>query len=153
MKVRLLFNLAWLAIGFAAPGLAQAEEQSTITPEVRQQIEAVVTKFDQAFKQDAAALADLYTQNAVQVWGFESGSGAVSGQQAIEKRYASELASGMTVHVSKILQLYPVGDEICAILKYSTASVWKGYATRIYVRDADTWKIQIEYAISSMAPR
>ena len=152
MKIRLLFNLAWLAIGFAAPGLAQAEEQSTITPEVRQQIEAVVMKFDQAFKQDAAALADLYTQNAVQVLGWESGSGAVSGQQAIEKRYANDFASGMTDHVSKLLQLYPVGDEICAIMKYSHVQ-WKGYATRIYVRDADTWKIQLEYCISSMAPQ
>jgi ketosteroid isomerase-like protein len=149
MKIRLLFTLAWLAIGFAAPGLAQ--EQSTVTPEVRQQIEAVVTKYDEAYKQDAAALADLYTQNAVQVLGWESGSGAVSGQQAIEKRYASELATGLTDHVSELLQLYPVGDEICAILKYSAAQ-WKGYNTRIYVRDADTWKIQLEYSISSMAP-
>ena len=149
MKIRLLFTLAWLAIGFAVPVLAQ--EQSTVAPEVRQQIEAVVTKCDEAYKQDASALADLYTQNAVQVLGWESGSGAVSGQQAIEKRYANELAAGMTDHVSKLLQVYPVGDEICAILKYSLVQ-WKGYKTRIYVRDADTWKIQMEYAISSMAP-
>jgi hypothetical protein len=83
MKIRLLFTLAGLAIGFAAPVLAQ--EQNTVDPEVRQQIEAVAMKFDEAYKQDAAALAALYTQNAVQVWGWESGSGAVSGQQAIEK--------------------------------------------------------------------
>jgi ketosteroid isomerase-like protein len=149
MNIRLLFTLAGLAIGFAVPVLAQ--EQNTVDPEVRQQIEAVVMKFDEAFKQDAAALAAFYTQNAVQVWGWESGSGAVSGQQEIEKRYANELASGMSDHVSRLLQVYPVGDEICVILKYSLAQ-WKGYKTRIYVRDADTWKIQMEYAISSMTP-
>ena len=150
MKIRLLFTLAGLAIGFAAPVLAQ--EQNTVDPEVRQQIEAVAMKFDETYKQDAAALAALYTQNAVQVWGWESGSCQVSGQQAIEKRYANELAAAMTDHVSRLLlQVYPVGDEICAILKYSLVQ-WKGYKTRIYVRDADTWKIQMEYAISSMTP-
>jgi ketosteroid isomerase-like protein len=149
MKTLLLSALVGLAISFALPTFAQ--QQDTVTPEVRQQIEAVVMKFDEAYKQDAAALAALYTQNAVQVWGWESGSGAVSGQQAIEKRYANDLASGLTDHVSKLLQVYPVGDEICAIIKYSVGT-WKGYTTKIFVRDADTWKIQNEYAISSMAP-
>jgi len=60
MKVRLLLTLAGLAIGFAVPALAQ--EQNTVDPEVRQQIEAVLTKFDEAFnKNDAAAIAALYT--------------------------------------------------------------------------------------------
>jgi hypothetical protein len=118
MKTLLLSALVGLAISFALPTFAQ--QQDTVTPEVRQQIEAVVMKFDEAYKQDAAALAALYTQNAVQVWGWESGSGAVSGQQAIEKRYANDLASGLTDHVSKLLQVYPVGDEICAIIKYGT---------------------------------
>ena len=54
--------------------------------------------------------------------------------------------------MSKILQLYPVGDEICVVMKYRIAQ-YKGYKTRIYVRDANTWKIQMEYAISSIAPR
>jgi hypothetical protein len=44
MKIRLLFTLAGLAIGFAAPVLAQ--EQNTVDPEVRQQIEAVAMKFN-----------------------------------------------------------------------------------------------------------
>ena len=149
MKMRFLFTVAGLAIGFTP--LVLAQEQNTVDPEVRQQIEAVVMKFDEAYKQNAAALAALYTQNAVQVFGWESGSGAVSGQQAIEKRYANDLASGLTDHVSKLLQVYPVGDEICAIIKYSVGT-WKGYTTKIFVRDADTWKIQNEYAISSMAP-
>jgi hypothetical protein len=38
MKIRLLLALATLAVGFTAPTLA--EEQKTVDPEVRQQIEA-----------------------------------------------------------------------------------------------------------------
>jgi hypothetical protein len=52
MKIRLLLTLAWLAIGFALPTFAQ--EQNTVDPEVRQQIEAVAMKFGEAFnKHDA----------------------------------------------------------------------------------------------------
>jgi len=46
MKVRLLLTHAGLAIGFAVPALAQ--EQNTVDPEVRRQIEAVQMKFDEA---------------------------------------------------------------------------------------------------------
>ena len=64
MKTRLLFALVGLAIGFALPVLAQ--EQNTVDPELRQQIEAVLMKFDDAYnKHDAAATPALYTQDAV----------------------------------------------------------------------------------------
>ena len=60
MNVRLLLTLAGLAIGFAVPSIAQ--EQNTVDPEVRQQIEAVHIKFYEAYnKRDAAAIAALFT--------------------------------------------------------------------------------------------
>ena len=79
----------------AAPAQTNgAQEQNTVDPEVRQQIEAVHKKFDDAFsKRDAAALAALYTQDAIEVWPWEEKGGAASGQEAIEKRWAVELAS------------------------------------------------------------
>jgi hypothetical protein len=43
MKIRLLLALVGLAIGFAMPAIAQ--EQNTVDPEVRQQIEAAVLKY------------------------------------------------------------------------------------------------------------
>jgi ketosteroid isomerase-like protein len=67
-----------LAIGFALPGLAQ--EQNTVDPEVRQQIEAVTKRREEAYnKYDAAAYAAFYTQDAVDFWsegggGFRSSS-------------------------------------------------------------------------------
>jgi ketosteroid isomerase-like protein len=66
MKMRLLVTFTALAIGFAVPVLAQ--EKNTVDPEVRQQIEAVVMKYDEAYnKNDAAATAALFTQDAVEV--------------------------------------------------------------------------------------
>jgi ketosteroid isomerase-like protein len=86
MKIRFRLALVGLAIGFALPTFAQ--EQNTVDPEVRQEIEAVLMKFGDAFnKRDAAAIAALYTQNAMrlQSWWSESDLG----QQAIEKSYAA----------------------------------------------------------------
>ena len=63
---------------------AQSAEQNTVDAEVRQQIEAVIVKFDEAFnRRDAAAIAALYTQDAVEVKQGISAFGVVSGRQAI----------------------------------------------------------------------
>jgi hypothetical protein len=68
--MRLLVTLAGLAIGFAVPLLAQ--EQNTVDPEVRQQIEAAVLKYQEACNNyDAAATAALFTLHAVKVVGSE----------------------------------------------------------------------------------
>jgi len=55
-----------LAISFALPTFAQQKE--TVDPEIRQQLDALAKKFDDASnKADAAALAALFTQDAVEV--------------------------------------------------------------------------------------
>ena len=66
MKIRLLVTLAGLAFGFALPTFAQ--EQNAVDPQVRQQIEAILMKFEEAYnKYDAAAMAALHAQDAVEV--------------------------------------------------------------------------------------
>ena len=143
MKMRLLLTLAGFAIGFVLPALAQ--EQNTVDPEVRQQIEAVHMKFVEAQnKGDAAAIAALFTQDAVQVWYGLSEGGLASGQQAIEKRYRETFAAPSPLD-SKIVQIYPIGNDICAITEYKIMT-WKGHAVTIYGRDADTWKIRMAYS-------
>ena len=150
MKTRLVVAIAAMAISFALPTFG--EEKSAVDPEVRQEIEALLMKYDEAFnKNDAAAVAALFTPVAVEVLGWDTGGGAASGQEAIERRYAVELAGGMKNHVSKLVQVYPIGSEVCAITKNSVAQ-WKNTAVRIYVRDADTWKINMAYVISTMVP-
>ena len=150
MKIRLLGILIGLAISFAFSTLAQ--EQNTVDPQVRQQIEAVLTNFDDAFnKHDAAAVAALFTPDAIQVWDFEGG-GTVSGQQAIEKTWAAEIEGGLGEFRSKLLQVYPILSEVAGISEWSHG-VYKGYWSAIYVRDADTWKIRMEYVILTVIPR
>ena len=143
MNTRLLLALAGFAIGFVVPVLAQ--EQNTVDPEVRRQIEAVHTKFVEAQnKGDAAAIAALFTQDAVQLWYGLSEGGLASGQQAIEKRYTANFAAPFHVD-SKIIQMYPIGNDVCVITEYRVP-MWKGHAVTIYGRDADTWKIRMAYA-------
>jgi len=114
-------------------------------PEVRQQIEAAQMKFVEAFnKHDAAAVAALFTQDAVEVWQGWTGDAVASGQEAIEKRYAVDFASSPSI-VGKLVQQYAIGYDICAITEYSVG-VWRGYKAIIYVRDADTWKIRMAYS-------
>src|ERR1700750_3452335 len=116
MKMPTLITIAGLVIGFAVPTLAQ--EKDSVDPEVRQQIEAELMKYDDAFnKHDAVAIADLFALDAVEVFGWESEGGAAFGQQAIQKRYAVNLAAGMNNHAIKLVQAYPIGSEVCAITK------------------------------------
>ena len=143
MKMRLLVTVAGFAIGFVLPVLAQ--EQNMVDPEVRQQIEAVLKMREEAInKNDAAAVAALYTQDAASIRSWESEGGLASGQQAIEKRYRETFAAPSPLD-SKIVQIYPIGNDICAITEYKIMT-WKGHAVTIYGREADTWKIRMAYA-------
>jgi hypothetical protein len=144
MRVRLLPALAALAIGLVLP--ASAQEQNAVDSEVRQQIGASIMKADDAFnKNDAAGCTADYTQDAVEVWSWETSGGAAIGQQAIEKRSAAMLASNPAKLVRKLVQVYPVGDEICAISEFEHTFGKKGYCVAIYVRELDEWKIRMAY--------
>jgi uncharacterized protein (TIGR02246 family) len=142
MRIRLILTLAGLAVGIAVPVLAQ--EKDTVNPEVRQQIEAVLRKHEEAYNEyDAAAFAAGFTQYAVEL----SQGGMARGREEIEERYAADLASHPTKQSFKLLQVCAVGDAICAISEffhYNTQT--KGHYAAIYVREGDTWKIRMAYA-------
>jgi ketosteroid isomerase-like protein len=142
MKMQLV-TLLGLAISLAVPSSSQ--EQNKVDPEVRQEIETSLNNFGEAHnKHDAAALAALFTQDAVEVWDWETGGGVVVGRPAIEKRYASEFASNSGEFVSKLIQVHAIGNEMSAISEFNFGP-WKGYKVWIYVRDADEWKIHMAY--------
>jgi uncharacterized protein (TIGR02246 family) len=142
MRIRLILTLAGLAVGIAVPVLAQ--EKDTVNPEVRQQIEAVLRKHEEAYNEyDAAAFAAGFTQYAVEL----SQGGMARGREEIEERYAADLASHPSKQSFKLLQVCAVGDAICAISEffhYNTQT--KGHYAAIYVREGDTWKIRMAYA-------
>jgi ketosteroid isomerase-like protein len=144
MKMRLV-ALAGLAISFALPSFAQ--QQNTVDPEVRQQIEAAVKKHEEAYnKYDAAAYAALYTPDAIEVLSWQSEGGATVGQQAIEKMAAAEFASFPAKQSFTLVQVYAIGSEICAISEFIHYHLGvKGHLVTIYVRDADDWKIRLTY--------
>ena len=84
--MRLLLTLVGLAIIFALPTFAQQKE--TIDSQIDEQI---VKKFDEAFNNgDAAALAGLFTQDAVWV----TPQGPVVGREAIQQRFAGMFQQG-----------------------------------------------------------
>jgi len=149
MKFRLLLTLAGLAIGFCAQ--APAEEKNTVDSQVRQQIEALNRKYDEAFNQnDAEALADLFTADAVEAGPEE----AASGKQEIEDRYKVLFESHPTDHASKLDQVYAIGNRVCAITEWSVMQkkhasqpmlLKEGYVVTINVREGDVWKICMSY--------
>ena len=145
MKISLLLALVGLAISFALPTFGQ--QRSTVDPAVRQGIEAVLTKFGDAFnKRDAAAMADLYTQEAVQLWTWVPTEEAVaSGRPAIEKRYEVMLSSRPGTFTGEIVDVYAIGNDMSVVTKDVEGTMWKGYKVWICVPDADTWKIRMEY--------
>jgi uncharacterized protein (TIGR02246 family) len=155
MKLRLLLAFAGLAIGFAAPALAQ-ETKTSVSEQDRQQIDAsIVKKLEEACnKNDAAAVAAVFTEDAVQV----APEGLFSGRLAIEKRYADVFQRWhLTNYISKRDQLNAIGNEAWAVGEWSCTLEGqngpvqvKGYDSGIYVRDGDTWKIRM--ATFNVAP-
>jgi hypothetical protein len=68
-------------------------------------------------------------------------------QQAIKKRYEAQFVTSPGEFGGKLVQVYPIGSEISAISEWSWRQ-WKGRHAMIYVRDADTWKIRVEYLVN-----
>ena len=165
MKIRLAVALMWLAISFAVPAFAQQKDAAN--PQIRQQLDALGQKYDEAFNNgDAAALAATYTEDAVLV----NDTGPVYGREAIEKYYADLFQK---VHLSNWLitvdQNSPhltAGNEM-----WETGELWsngewsltyrvngggpgpiqlKGYWSNIYLREGDAWKTRM--GISNVTP-
>jgi uncharacterized protein (TIGR02246 family) len=152
MKIRLVVALVGLAISFALPTFAQ--QKDTVDPQTIEQIDALAKKFDEAFNNgDAAALAALYTEDAV----FVTPEGLVYGREAIEKYWADTFQQGhFSNHLNKADQYSPhmigtAGDEVWRTGEWSFTVQGKsgdpinlkGYWSAINVREGDTWKTRM----------
>jgi hypothetical protein len=98
MKIRSLLALVCLAISFAVPVLGQ--QTNTPDPQLRDALTALNKKFDEGVVNgDAAAIAALYTEDAVVVT-FDAGP--IYGRKAIEKNWADTFTKiHFSKHVSK----------------------------------------------------
>lgn len=140
MKRRLVLVLIGLAL--AVPAFSQVKEVTD--PEIRQQIEAIDHKFDEACdNNDAAAVAALFTQGAVNV----TPTGVFSGQQAIEKYFAGIFQQWhVSDHINKLAHVYEFGSHLCTIGEWAfkaTSQPEGGYRTLVYSRENDNWKIRV----------
>jgi len=148
MKMRSVIALAGLAISFAFPIYAQ--DQNAVDPKTRQEIEAVEMQIVEAYnKHDAAAVAALYTQDAVRVANSPGlGAALLVGRKAIEKLFSTDFTGSWSSSpfVGKFVQMYAFEDSIATISEWSIGQ-YNGHRVKIFVRDADTggWKIRMEY--------
>ena len=152
MKIRSAVALIGLAISFALPTFGQ--QNNAPDSQIVQQLHAIGKKSDEAFlKGDAAALAALYTEDAVEV----TDSGTLYGREAIEKHYADLFQKE---HFSNYLVK---ADQYSPHMIGTTDKAWsngewsvtlqgktgdpiplRGYWSEIYVREGDAWKVRMQ---------
>ncbi len=127
----------------------------TPDPQLRQQLDAKIKKYDEAFnKNDAAAMAAFFTEDAVLV----TDRGPVYGREAIEKHFTDLLQNvHFSNHIAKADQYSPhiigtAGNEIWSTGEWSLTIRGqdfgpleeKGYWSEIYVREGDAWKVRMQ---------
>jgi ketosteroid isomerase-like protein len=152
MKIRLLLTLAGLVIAFGSPAIAQ--QTNAPDSQLREQLVAFVTKYEEAINNgDAAAAAAFFAEDAVLV----NDTGPVYGQEAIEKYYA-----GMFQNVHFSNYTITVGQNSPQIMGKAGDEAWstgawsstvrgqnfgpveqKGYWSVIDTREGDATKIRM----------
>jgi uncharacterized protein (TIGR02246 family) len=152
MKIRLLLALTGLAISFALPTFAQQTNKPD--PQLIEQINNTLLKknADAFNNNDAAAVAALFTEDAVLV----TATGPVYGREAIEKYYADAFkALHPKNQISKRDPNSPrfigTADNIASNGEYSFTVQGKtgediqikGYWSSIVTREGDGWKTRM----------
>ena len=151
MKIRLL-ALVGLAIGFALPTFAQ--QTNTPDPKLREAFATLLKKMDDGWvNSDAAALAALYTDDAVHVTFNEP---PIYGREAIQKHFENDFKQ---LHFIKYLSkpeeysphvLGTAGNELWGTGEFDQTFQFenanpmriKGHLFFILVRDGDALKIK-----------
>jgi uncharacterized protein (TIGR02246 family) len=150
MKIRSLLALVGLAISFAVPAFAQQKE--TVDPQIIEQINnTLLKKYTEAiYNSDAAAIAALFTEDAV----FVSVRGPVYGRQAIEKFYvdqfkAWQIKNRTSKRDPNSPRIIGTADNIASNGEWSETRQGKtgepiqikGYWSSIVTREGDDWRI------------
>jgi ketosteroid isomerase-like protein len=153
MKIRFLLAFVALAISFAVPTFAQ--QKDTVDPQIIEQLVAIGKKYAEAVNNnDAAAVAALYTEDAVYV----ADTGPIYGREAIQKHWADAFQK---MHFSNLFNkrdtYFPHaigtdGNVMWGNGEWGTTVQGKdwgpiqvaGYWSNIYRRKGDTWKILMD---------
>ena len=154
MKTRSLLTLAGLAFGFALPTFAQ--QTNTPAPQLREALAALNKKFDEGFvNSDAAALAALYTDDAVHVTFNEP---PIYGREAIQKHFEDDFQRIHFIkYLSKLEEYSPhvigtAGNVLWSDGEFDQTFQFengnplriKGHLLTILVREGDALKIKVD---------
>ena len=152
MKIRSVLTLVGMAISFAVPTFAQ--QTNAPDPQLRQVLDALDKKNDDAFnKGDAAALAALYTEDAIEV----TDQGPIYGRDAIEKHYSDLFQK---IHFTNYIvtadpnsphtvgtagnDAWSSGEWSATIRGENFGPIQlKGYWSAIKAREGDVWKTRM----------
>ena len=149
MRARWILCAILTVIPLASPSAQQSHLDT------RSQIEQMVATFTESYnKQDAAALAGMFTKDAVRI--SSAGTAVSAGPLAIEETFKSQFAAGFN-HIDLIVdQVSPVGpDAAITVGEYrATGSLFKenGRWTEVDVRESGVWKIQLLTVASKIRP-
>jgi uncharacterized protein (TIGR02246 family) len=143
-----------LAIVTSAPAFAQQSHLDT-----RRQIEQLAATFSERYnKQDAGAIASMFTKDAVRV---TSGVSAASvGPQAIEETFKTQFKGGFR-HIDLVIeQVSPFGtDAAITVGAYQITGQGQGGPlkvdgrwTEVEVREGGVWKIRLSTVASKIEP-
>jgi uncharacterized protein (TIGR02246 family) len=152
MKIRLAVPLVGLAISLAMPTFAQQKEP-TLSEQDRQQLGALHKKWSEAENNnDAAALAALFTEDAV----FVTDKGPVSGREAIRQWFADDFQEWRhSNHIHRLdsnsARIIGAAGNVALDGEFSVtvqgktggAIPVKGYWSEIDTREGDDWKIRM----------
>jgi uncharacterized protein (TIGR02246 family) len=123
----------------------KTEQKDTADPKTAQEIREFTIKHAELYnKNDAAAYATFFTEDAVQV----TPEGMIYGRQAIEKKHADVFQEWHpTNYVVKVDQVNAIGNEAWKIGEWSCTLQTKdgpypikGYFASIFVRVDGVWK-------------
>ena len=138
------------------PAAASAQQSHL---DMRRQIEQLAAIFSERYnKQDAGALANLFTKDAVRV---TSGNSAPSvGPQAIEKTFKTQFESGFRHIELEIDQVSPFGTDAAITLgRYEITGRGQngplkvdGRWTEVEVREGGVWKIRHSTVVPKIEP-
>jgi ketosteroid isomerase-like protein len=141
----------------------KTERTKTPDPQLRQQLDAKIQKYNEAFdKNDAGAVAAFFTEDAVLV----TDKGPIYGREAIEKHFADLFQNvHFSNHIDKADQYSPhiigtAGNEMWSNGEWSLTLQektgdpipLKGYWSEIYVREGDAWKVRMQIWNITPAP-
>ena len=143
---------ALFAFGLAAPSLAQQAAPAG-AQDLRQAADMLGKEYDEAYNaKSASAMASLYTQDGTLI---PPGRTPVQGRQALTVYYQGRFDSGVGGHVTRMVEVHPLGDGGFAIGQFSvTAPGPNGAPPRelhgntVYVlqHTADGWKFRLVMA-------